>query len=168
LAAKVRRRRRNAVVEFVLIALLVLAAANKGREVITAWLFAIGFVSYMVNSVIFGFQGYSYYLASAASCLTAVIFLTHHQPRDEIHIDLSIFFIIGIIFNGLGWIAYELYMEPLSYNVAFGVLYIGLIIRLLVRKNTDGVGRAVTYSNRVSAFLSFCMHCCKNDKEGKA
>lgn len=154
-------------VELVLIVLLVMAAFNSGREVITAWLFAIGLTSYMITGVIFEFTGYSYYLASAVSCLIAIIYLTHSKIKDELHIDLSILFVIGIGINCLGWVAYELYLGPFCYNVAFSALYIGLIIRLMTGKHRDGIGRNVTYSDRINAFFSILAQCCWDDQAGK-
>lgn len=139
---------------------------NEGRERLTSAIFFIGAMHYILSMYVFEFIGFYYYLSSAAACFLAILFIIN-QKITNLSIDLSRIFLAGMAINLLGWVLYESYVEPWYYNALFGIFYIVLIARLLIRNGRDGMGNYITHHGWLRSVLSVHLHSTQKGKSGR-
>lgn len=134
-------------IELLIIAICILATFQPTRErFLIAWLYALACSTH--NYFLGDISGVFYYLSAGAfDFIVLAIICIYAKPKwfsNQI-IGIST---ISLILNFYGWIIYELYLPPTSYNIAFNTLYLYAILILLWKDSAHDFG-----TNKRWAFL---------------
>jgi hypothetical protein len=79
------------------------------------------------------FTGFFYYLSAAFFDFVVLAFICSYAKHSRFTDNMIYLCFVSILLNVYGWTIYELYLDPISYNLAFQGLYIAAIYILIKR-----------------------------------
>ena len=127
-------------IELLIITICILAIFQPTRErFLIAWLYALAcsIHNYFLGDI----SGVFYYLSAGAfDFIVLAIICVFIRPNwfSNCIIGISI---MSLILNFYGWIIYELYLPPTSYNIAFNALYLLAILVFLWKDSAHDTGK---------------------------
>jgi hypothetical protein len=98
-------------------------------------------LTFMHEVFISKFTSLPYYSTAAIFDLMSMILMSHVKPVNNLIVKLSVLCVISIVLNFYGWLIYMLYFDPITYNIAFMLIYAVVIFLFVVRdKNSEHNG----------------------------
>tara|TARA_R110000850_G_scaffold269167_2_gene401025 strand:- start:17616 stop:18098 length:483 start_codon:yes stop_codon:yes gene_type:complete len=128
-----------AVIAAIIFTLIVIVLFRlRQSRVIVAAIVALSFILHIILADhLLYLDGFLYYATAAIFDIAAIALIVNLEPKTKLIVDTCSILFLMICINAYGWIIYELYMSPITYNIGMGLVYIILAFRILIMTGRD-------------------------------
>jgi hypothetical protein len=94
-----------------------------------------GFMTLLHECLISDVNSFYYYTSAAIFDLITISLMSISRPIVSLTLKLSVMCVISVIANFYGWTLYYFYLNPISYDLAFIIIYAVVIYLMLSRES---------------------------------
>ena len=135
-----------------LLATIIFAVVSTKKQLLPAFLFAVPiYIFNLFEGSFAASQGYKYHLTDAAISLIIILTLSK-LALTNLRLRLQTISLWIIYLNLLGWVAYELYISSVFYNLACAAFYSLALVETVIFKGVE-LG---TIRSRCNGFRFYC------------
>lgn len=82
-------------------------------------------------------DGFLYYSTAAISDAIAIALIANLEPKTKVAVDVCRILLLMMCINLYGWVIYEFYAPPYTYNFLMAAAYLLLAARILITTRRD-------------------------------